>query len=202
MNSLFSQYGFFGFCRLIRDVIFTKALFSFRARLVRYPFYIRGKKYFSFGESFTSGVGLRIDVFPGLSDFPSVTIGDRVQINDYVHIAATNSVKIGNDVLIASKVFITDHNHGRYSGDFQDDPRIPPASRNLVFAPVTIDDNVWIGELVSILPGVIIGKGAIIGANSVVNSNIPEYSIAAGVPARVIKIYDFESSKWIRINQR
>ena len=62
-----------------------------------------------------------------------------------------------------------------------------------------IHDDVWIGELVSVFPGVEIGKGAIIGANSVVTKSVPEYCIVAGNPAKVIKKYDFESKQWIKV---
>jgi lipopolysaccharide O-acetyltransferase len=109
-------------------------------------------------------------------------------------------VKIGNNVLIASKVFISDHSHGRYDGIDQDSPDTIPKDRKLFCKPVIIEDNVWIGEFVSILPGVTIGKGSIIGTMSVVNKSIDAYSIAVGCPARVIKRYDFDQKKWIRIN--
>ncbi|PIA86231.1 DapH/DapD/GlmU-related protein [Streptococcus parauberis] len=63
-------------------------------------------------------------------------------------------------------------------------------------SPVQIDSDVWIGENVVILQGVKIGKGSIIGANSVVNKDVPEYSIVAGTPAKVIKQYNFEQQLW------
>jgi lipopolysaccharide O-acetyltransferase len=120
-----------------------------------------------------------------------------VQVNDYVHIGAINSVKIGNNVLIASKVFISDHNHGFYGlNDRHDSPLSVPKDRELSFSSVVIEDNVWLGEFVAVLPGVTIGKGSIIGSMSVVSKNIPEFSIAVGSPAKVIKKYNFETSKW------
>jgi len=127
-------------------------------------------------------------------------LGDDIQINDAVHIAAINSVTIGNRVLIASKVFISDHNHGFYGKDHtHTSPLIPPVERVLSSEPVLIEDDVWIGEFVAILPGVIIGKGAVIGTMSVVTKDIPKYSIAVGSPAKVIKIFDFEKKEWVRI---
>jgi len=66
--------------------------------------------------------------------------------------------------------------------------KIPPALREVVSkGPVIIEDNVWIGEGVAIMPNLTIGKNSIIGANSVVTSTIPPNSVAAGIPARVIK---------------
>jgi lipopolysaccharide O-acetyltransferase len=126
--------------------------------------------------------------------------GKGVQINDYVHITAIESVKIGNRVLIASKVYISDCSHGSYSGDqFDSEPNSIPIERPLFSKPVCIQDNVWIGESVSILPGVTIGEGSIIGANSVVSKSIPENVIAVGSPAKPIKKYNFETKRWEKI---
>jgi lipopolysaccharide O-acetyltransferase len=124
-------------------------------------------------------------------------IGRDVQINDYVHIAAISSVTIGDRVLIASKVLITDHNHGIYKGPTgHSNPNVPPAEREEAFAPVRIEDDVWIGEFVSVLPGVSIGKGAVIGTMSTVTRDVPAYTMAAGSPARLIKRFNFDTSLW------
>lgn len=64
---------------------------------------------------------------------------------------------------------------------------------------ITINDNVWIGSMVSILPNTAIGDGSIIGCNSVVKGEIPPYSIAVGNPAKVIKKYDFDKKMWLDI---
>nr|WP_221394289.1 DapH/DapD/GlmU-related protein [Dyadobacter sp. NIV53] len=114
-----------------------------------------------------------------------------------LHIGCTHAVTIEDNVLIASKVFITDHNHGVYSGDNQhSSPDEPPKLRIVTGQPVYIEQNVWIGEMVTILPGVRIGRGSIIGANSVVSKTIPAFSIAVGTPAKVVKQFNFESKKW------
>jgi len=125
-------------------------------------------------------------------------IGDNVQINDYVHIAAGEKVVIGHNVLIASKVFISDINHGNYGEINPDSPLVPPNERELHTKQVIVEDNVWIGESVCILGGVTIGRGSIIGALSTVSRSIPPYSIAVGSPAKVVKIYDFSLEKWVR----
>lgn len=142
-----------------------------------------------------------MDVFPQrATTVPILRIGSGVQMNDYVHIAVAQSVIIGDRVLIASKVFISDHNHGNYSGhEQQDNPLTPPADRNLFCAPVVIEDDVWIGEFVAVLPGVTIGKGSIIGTHSTVTKSIPPYSIAVGSPARVMKQYSFDTKTWCRV---
>ncbi|UFQ99161.1 DapH/DapD/GlmU-related protein [Pseudomonas wenzhouensis] len=191
-------YGFFTFIYLLFSKVST-LLISPQSRLIRIPFFIRNKNNISFGRNLTTGVGCRIDAFVEDADETKIYFGDNVQINDYVHIASMEKVVIGNNVLIASKVFISDHNHGGYSGDIHSSPLTAPASRPIISSPVIIEDNVWIGEFVSVLPGVTIGKGAVIGANSVVTTDIPANSIAVGAPARVIKRFDFEISKWVRV---
>jgi acetyltransferase-like isoleucine patch superfamily enzyme len=129
---------------------------------------------------------------------PSLIIGNNVDVGNSVHLAATTFVCIGDEVLIGSRVTITDHNHGLYKGESQSSPLERPANRLLNSTAETIvESNVWIGDGVVILPGSHIGKGTIIGANSVVNGNIPDYCIAAGIPARPIRLYDCESRSWL-----
>ncbi len=194
ISDIFRMYGVLGTIRLFLDWLQTKILFR-RVRIIRRPYYIRGKKNIDFGNNLTVGVGLRIDVFLK-DDTTGLIIGDNVQLNDYVHIGVSEKVTIGNNVLVASKVMIIDHNHGSYNSIKSSNPESKPAERELVSKPVIIEDNVWIGELTSILPGVTIGKGSVIGASSVVINNIPPYSIAVGNPAKVIKKYNFKTNTW------
>ncbi len=198
--SAFKTLDFFGFVRLIRDLVFTKIFYP-HCRIIRHPIYIRGRKYMDLGSGLTTGINLRIDAFPQRTGTEGTVlrIGKNVEINDYVHIAAVHKVEIGNDVLIASKVFITDHNHGIYDGENQSHPMEPPRDRKLLAKPVHIEDNVWIGEYVTVLAGVTIGKGSIIGALSVVTNDVPPYTIAVGIPAKVIKIYNEEKRLWEKV---
>jgi lipopolysaccharide O-acetyltransferase len=196
---MFRRYGFFGFLRIVRSLIFTKVFYP-QARLIRLPFDIRNRRYIKIGPRFTTGVGCRIEASPSdKNNKACIVIGSNVQINDYVHIGAINSVVIGDNVLIASKIYISDHNHGSYTIQKSDHPMSIPINRECNSSPVFIEDCVWLGESVSVLPGVVIGKGTIIGANSVVTKSIPPYSIAVGIPAKVIKKFDFDSQKWISI---
>jgi lipopolysaccharide O-acetyltransferase len=194
---MLNNYTLYGILILLINYIKTKLFFK-TARIIRSPFYIRGKKYINMGKNLTTGVGCRLDAF-SLKNEIVLTFGDNVQINDYVHIGSIQSVIIGNNVLIASKVFITDHNHGKYSGERVDSPTSRPVERKLYSKPVIIEDNVWIGEFVSILPGTTIGKGSIIGTMSVVTKSIPSYCIAVGSPAKVIKRYSFEKKTWEKV---
>jgi acetyltransferase-like isoleucine patch superfamily enzyme len=188
------NYGLFGLLRLTLDWLHTRWLFP-QARIVRRPAYVRGTGRVQLGPGFTSGPGLRIDCF---GEAAVVLIGSQVEVNDRVHIGSRLSVTIGNRVLIASNVFISDHNHGSYAGAGEhSSPLVPPAERPYQCAAVSIEDDVWLGEHVCVLPGVTIGKGAIVGAGSVVTASLPEYTISVGVPARVIRRFDFASAQWI-----
>ena len=108
------------------------------------------------------------------------------------HIGCLNKIVIGDNVMLGSRVLIEDHSHGT-----ADDIDIPVAKRTLHSkGPIIIEDNVWIGEKVTICPGVHIGDGAIIGANSVVTHDIPDYCVAVGSPAKVVKSYNFQKKCW------
>jgi len=199
-TTMLERYGALGAFSLGIDVLYTWIRFP-GARLVRRPIHIRGRRYINYGTGLTTGRYCRIDaLYTGAATKPLIEFGKGVQINDFVHIGAIESVTIGDNVLIASRVFITDHNHGCYSGPAShSSPDSVPVDRQLSSSPVVIEKNVWIGESVSILPGVTIGSGSIIGAQSVVSRSIPANCIAAGSPARVIKEYDFASSNWERV---
>lgn len=185
-----SQIAYLAYCKIRTLLTFPKA------RIIRFPIDIRGKKFIRIDSGFTSGVGCRIEAYPAENNI-TLFIGKNFQMNDYVHITAAKSVCIGDNVLLASKIYISDCTHGSYIGDENDsDPLLNPADRPLSVKPVIIEDNVWLGEFVSVLPGVTIGKGTIVGANSVVSKNLPPYVIAVGSPAKPIKFYNFESKRW------
>jgi len=197
---MIGQYDFLGSLRMIRNFILTKIFFP-QARIIRFPFDIRNKKWIKIGKDFTCGVGCRLETHPNKTEkvSPLLIIGSNVQMNDYVHIVAKEKVIIGNNVLMASKIFISDLNHGNYTSNFQDSPNLPPNKRTLSSAPVIIEENVWLGEFVSILPGVTIGKGTVVGANSVVSKSLPPNVIAVGSPAKPIKKFNFDTHKWEKI---
>lgn len=196
---MIKRYGIIGFVKLVISLIYTKIFFK-QARLIRLPFDIRNKRHIKIENGFTTGFGCRIEAYPQKDTLaPILVFGKNVEINDYVHIAAGEKIVIGNNVLIASKVFISDINHGNYKGENQDSPLSTPNNRKLSTNPIVIKDNVWLGEAVCIMPGVTIGFGCVIGASSVVTKDIPDYSIAVGSPARVVKVYDFEEENWKKV---
>lgn len=195
------RYSIGNLLRLSLDLIFSKLVWT-DARLVRFPVYIRGRRYLKLGKNFTIGRYCRFDLLKlKNSQNPELVIGNNVQINDFVHICVLDKIEIGDDVLIASHVYISDNSHGSYKGDINDsNPMIPPIRRHYPTLPVKIGNRVWIGEGAMILPGVTIGEGSIIGAHSLVNKEIPANTIAVGTPAKIIKRYDFNTGFWERTN--
>lgn len=200
MYNKIKLYGIYGSLRLLVSLLYTK-LFYPQAKIIRLPFDIRNSHKIKIGNNFVCGFGCRLEVHPKNEKINKCLIlEDNVEINDYVHIAAGEKVVIGKNVLIASKVFISDINHGSYSKENQDSPHIPPATRKLSTDPIYIGENVWIGESVCVLPGARIGRGSIIGSLSVVTKDIPQLSIAVGIPAKVIKRFDEKQQKWISVS--
>ncbi|PHM66218.1 exopolysaccharide biosynthesis protein [Xenorhabdus stockiae] len=135
------------------------------------------------GDNFQAGRSCWLEAVNNSSE---LIIGDNVVIADWVHIAALNKVTISSGCLMGSKVFITDHFHGKTT-DISIHSLPPNDRQPYSKGPVFIDENVWIGDGVAILPNVKIGRGSIIGSNSVVTKDIPPYSIAVGIPAKVIQ---------------
>ena len=158
---------------------------------IQFPLYLFGGKNIIVGKNFSSDQRLRLDTFENfLGDKfnPEIVIGDNVNIQKDCHIGAINKIIIGNNVLIASKVYISDHSHGEISTKALS---LPPAKRKLFSkGPVIIEDNVWLGEGVVVLPNVTIGGNSIVGANSVVTKSFPKNSVIAGNPAKLIRIID------------
>lgn len=189
------RYSFTEFINNCYSVLVTKILLR-QARILRQPSYIRGVSSIVGAKKLTTGYSCRFDL-PG--HMKTLFIGNNCEMGDNVHIVASQKVIIGNNVLLAARVFISDTNHGNYSGLEQDSPTTPPNYRSLTCKTVEIGDDVWIGENVVILPGVKIGRGAIVGANSVVTKDVAPETIVAGTPARLLKSYDKELKKWCKV---
>jgi acetyltransferase-like isoleucine patch superfamily enzyme len=138
-----------------------------------------------------------INYFKGEDFQPSINIGYNFFVSNHLHITSINSVSIGDNCLLGSNVYISDHNHGAYKGLNQSSPDTAPFDRPLISqGDVTIGSNVWIGNNVVIIGPVKIGNGAVIGANSVVTRNIPPKTVALGSPAKTIKNYNEDRKLW------
>ncbi|MDY4789370.1 MAG: acyltransferase [Bacteroidales bacterium] len=123
----------------------------------------------------------------------SLQIGDGTTIGDYNHIIATGNIIIENNVLTANGVYISDNLH-EYE-DINTPIKLQPIKQ---LKNVLIGEGCWIGEHVSII-GASIGRHSVIGANSVVTHDVPDYCVAVGIPAKVIKKYDFNLNQWIKV---
>jgi acetyltransferase-like isoleucine patch superfamily enzyme len=133
-----------------------------------------------------------------IEDFTAINnaVGDVV-IGDRTRIGLSNTiigpVRVGDDVRLAQNVVLSGLNHN-YS-----DIGVPIHTQGVSTKPIVIEDESWIGANVVIVPGVTIGRHCVIAAGSVVTRNIPEYSVAAGNPAKILKQYDVETDSWIKV---
>ncbi|MGB8859775.1 MAG: DapH/DapD/GlmU-related protein [Ilumatobacteraceae bacterium] len=139
-------------------------------------------------------VTLSAGMVPGqqcLAD-PVVRIGDRCLIGKGSGIVGHFCIEIGNDVWTGHHVYITDQNHG------YEDVSLPISQQSQPERAVKIGDGSWLGFGSVVLPGARIGKHVTIGANSVVTGEIPDYSVAVGSPARVVRRY-IDGEGWVRV---
>jgi acetyltransferase-like isoleucine patch superfamily enzyme len=111
-----------------------------------------------------------------------IIIEDDVYIGKYCHITSAESIIIGAGCCLANNVHITDCSHSFESRNL---PVLKQPLQNI--RPTEIGAQTFLGQNVNVLPGVSIGRGCVIGANAVVTSNVPDYSVAIGVPARVVR---------------
>lgn len=192
-----TNYGLLEILENITYVARTKVLIP-GARMIRFPITIRGKQYIDFGSNLTTGARCRFEVH-GSHKNKRLVFGKNVNVGYDVRISCCDKITIGNDVLMGSRVLIIDNSHGKYSGLEQDSPETPPNKRKLVSRPITIEDNVWIGENSVIQQGVKIGIGSIVAANSIVTKDVPPRIMVAGMPAKAIKEFDLESKEWKRV---
>lgn len=152
------------------------------------PLKVLNPQYFAIGDYCYLGPNCRIEAWNSYNNkrfTPKIILGHDVRINSTCHIGAINKVIIGNECLLGSHVMIIDHSHGRNTVE---ELELHPSDRDLYSkGEIIIGNRCWICENAVILPGVHIGQGSVIGANSVVTKDIPPYSIACGNPAKVIR---------------
>lgn len=170
------------------DAILSHMTFHGSRLNVGKEYLINGAQYMEFGDSCSFGQGSWVECIDNylFQTFePKLIIGDNFSMQRNCHIGCIDGITIGNNVLLGSKVYITDHYHGEIS---KESLSIPPIDRPLWSKPVKIGNNVWIGDGVCIMPGVELGDNIIVGANSVVTHSFPENTVIAGCPARIIRV--------------
>jgi len=150
----------------------------------------------------------RMDVFP----FNEFSLGEKSIIEDFVTInngvgnvligdntiigigsVVIGPVEIGNNVMLAQNIVVSGLNHG------YEDIDLPPSKQKEIRKKITICDDVWIGANSVITAGVKIGKHVVIGAGSIVTKDIPDYCVAVGNPARIIKKYSEDTKSWMSV---
>ena len=159
--------------------------FGDRSIIMWPPTTIFNEQYISIGSHTMIGqhVALSAGMIPGqlCVTSPVVRIGDRCLIGRGSGIVGHFSIEIGNDVWTGHHVYITDQNHG-----YEDVSR-PISQQAQPERAVRIGDGSWLGHGCIVLPGVSIGRHVVVGANSVVTHDLPDYCVAVGAPARVIR---------------
>lgn len=159
------------------------------------PNSIQGISNISIGENvFVASGAILASVSLSGGSSSNLHIGNRCKIGRNNHIYSVKDIFLEDGILTASNVYITDNQHQYRNHDkYVMDQPIEHLS------PVRIGAGSWIGQNVCII-GASVGKGCVVGANSVVLENIPDYSVAVGAPARVIRRFDHKTQVWIRID--
>jgi acetyltransferase-like isoleucine patch superfamily enzyme len=166
------------------SVLISGAFRSFGAKsVIQPPARLSGLGAVSIGNRVFIGRNSWLIVVGNLSaEKKGISIGNGVSISGDCVISATESIIVEDDVLIGRYVHIADHRHG-----FEDSTKPIVAQEIAGVAPVRIKSGAWLGQGVVICPGVTIGRNAVIGANSVVRSDVPDNFLAAGIPAKIIR---------------
>jgi acetyltransferase-like isoleucine patch superfamily enzyme len=187
-----SGYGLF--VRL-RDKLFSLGVAgSFHAfgrrSVLQTPIRLKNSSRIAVGSGVFVGGGSWLQVLDEYTgDGPALVIGDGTSVVGRCVLSAAASVRLGANVLLARNVYVSDHSH-RF-----DDTTLPVLAQGIAnVAPVEIGDGAWLAENVVVLPGVRIGRGSVIGANSVVADDVPDYCVAVGQPARIIRRFGPDQS--------
>jgi len=149
----------------------------------------------NFKDRISIGNSARIELVQNSNStrMPNLVIGENVNIEQDLHMTCGEEIIIGENTAILPRVCITDIDHPYI------DINTPPKLQPLVTKKVSIGNNCMIGINSVILSGTKIGNHSIVGANSVVRGEFPDYCVIAGAPAKVVRIYDKKSNKWINV---
>lgn len=154
------------------------------------PIRLYGVKRAFLGKKFRILNGARFEIH----DEGKLVIGEDVSIGQNFHVVSggNETLTIGNHVTISGNVFISNMNHSYEKID------VHSYEQEHIAKPTSVGDYCFIGYGAVVLPGSKLGKNVIVGANSVVCGEFPDYVVIAGNPAKVIKYYDMEQQKWLK----
>lgn len=195
----------FAFFKRVKNFLFRKIFALFFSKSFKYfgkkvclisPDRLEGPEFISIGDYTTISTCCWLLALHNDRLKPCLSIASNCQLGRFIHIVATKQVTIERNVLIADKVYISDNSHG-YS-----DINIPILNQPVEFVGrVCIGEGSWIAENVVII-GAEIGRNCVVGANSVVRGVFPDYCVIVGAPARIVKRYNPETSKWEKTNAK
>lgn len=199
ISSLVNGEGIFYLLRILQYPL-NKIWFKewHKSSYIKNPILISGRKNISVGANVIIMNNARIEAVKKYNDVlfhPNIIFKKRVSIQQGVHLTCADSIIIGENTAIAAYVTITDINHP------YDDIFKPIEHQDIEVRPVVIgkDSKIYNGAV--ILPGVNIGNHVTVGANSVVTKDIPDYCVAVGAPAYIVKRYNFEKKKWMKTDK-
>lgn len=180
---------------IVHPVVSTKLLLSgARNFSIKPQMTINITKYLKMGKDVHIGRNSRflfVEEYYGGHYNPGLRIGNHVSIGNRFSALSGANIEIEDDCLIASDVLITSENHGMNPELSASYAKIP-----LNVAEVKIGKGCWLGEKVSIMPGVVLGDRCIVAANSVVTKSFPEACLVGGIPAKIIKRYNYATHQW------
>jgi acetyltransferase-like isoleucine patch superfamily enzyme len=164
------------------SLLVSGAFASFgKGSVIQLPVTIWGERRIVIGDKVFVGAGSWLRVIDSSGEV-AIVIGDGTSIAGDCVLSAAQSIRLGRNVLLGRHVYVADHMHS------YEDPGQAVLHQGITrVAPVVIDDGAWLGQGVVVTPGVRIGRGAVVGANSVVLDDVLDYSVVAGAPARLVK---------------
>jgi acetyltransferase-like isoleucine patch superfamily enzyme len=153
------------------------------ASVVQPPLRLKGERFIEIGARVVIGPNSWLEVLDHDSARgPIISIGDGTSTAGFLTITAADRVVVERDVLIARYVYISDHSHESRSA------QMPIKAQGVTnISPVRICEGAWLGQGVVVCPGVTIGRNSVVGANSVVRHDVPDFCVAAGAPAKVVR---------------
>ena len=163
--------------------------------VIKWPFKVWNKNYIEIGSNVFVAENSFFSISKTSDKKPILKIGDSVCIGSNFFVACIDEIVIENNVLLSDRIFISDHIH-----DYHDVNRPVINQSLLARGRVKIKSGAFIGINSVIMPGVTIGYNSVVGASSVVISDVPDYCVATGNPARIIKQYDINKKEWVKIN--
>jgi acetyltransferase-like isoleucine patch superfamily enzyme len=191
------------FAKIERELFYTANVFSYgclgKNSFIKNPCLIRNKSCIYIGKNVSIRNYARIEAVTIYGDQlynPKIIFEDNVSIEQSLHLTSAENIVIGKNTAIAANVTITDIHHS------YDDIDIPIERQKLRVVPVKIGDDCKIYNNAVILQGTTMGKHVTVAANSVVTKDIPDYCVVAGIPAKIIKRYNFERKQWEKTNSQ